>query len=154
MRVRTTVNTGGKRWRIVCRHCHKGETVPQTYLVRMNNPKRNCSCQMKARANPYPREKGIWTMMHRRCYNNRHVAYKHYGGAGIYVCERWHGAEGWLNFIKDVGPAPSTGHSLDRIDPYGPYSPTNVRWATAKQQANNQKRHWLKPEDRVKKSPD
>jgi hypothetical protein len=93
-------------------------------------------------------------MMHRRCYNNTHVAYANYGGSGITVCERWHGEQGWHNFIADVGPAPSVKHSLDRKDPYGNYEKDNVRWATAKEQANNQKRHWLKPEDRVKESAD
>jgi hypothetical protein len=115
--------------------------------VRKQNPKRHCGCRTNEGANPYPREKRIWTMMHRRCYHQDHVAYKHYGGSGIFVCERWHRSlednQGFKNFVADMGPAPSNTYTLDRINPFGIYEPSNCRWATPKEQANNQKQHWL-----------
>lgn len=34
-----------------------------------------------------------------RCYNSNNYGYKHYGGRGVYVCERWHELD---NFIEDI----------------------------------------------------
>jgi hypothetical protein len=42
-----------------------------------------------------------------------------------------------MNFYEDMGPAPSSKHSVDRINPNKGYSKDNCRWATAKEQANN-----------------
>jgi len=84
-------------------------------------------------------------MMHQRCYSSTHVAYKHYGGRGISICDQWNkavsGDQGFENFLKEVGPRPSPNHSIDRIDPDGHYElyhrdkgVLQVRWATAKEQ--------------------
>jgi hypothetical protein len=57
------------------------------------------------------------------------------------VCERWResGGQGFLNFLKDMGPRP-WNKTLDRKNPQGHYEPTNTRWASAKVQAYNQRR--------------
>lgn len=164
-KVRTPVGAqGGQRFRCKCLACGKEFTVPRFYLIRKQNPKRNCGCRTYENANPYPRELRIWTMMHRRCYHSDHVAYKHYGGAGVIVCARWHrdlpDRQGFKNFVEDMGPAPTEKHTLDRINPfgnyelYGPDGKLQCRWATPKEQGNNQKRHWIeraKEEERRKK---
>ncbi len=79
--------------------------------------------------------------MKERCTNPRLEQYARYGGRGIKVCERWIGPDGFKKFISDMGLRPR-GKSLDRINPNGNYEPGNVRWATAKVQANNKRSHW------------
>jgi hypothetical protein len=78
-----------------------------------------------------------WFGMIERCRNKKHKAYKNYGGRGITVCDRW--CESVANFIADMGPRPSTRHTLDRIDNDGNYEPTNCRWATWDVQSRNKR---------------
>ncbi len=75
--------------------------------------------------------------MKTRCLNPHSKAYKHYGGRGIGICERW--LISFANFLADVGRKPSPKHTLDRWpNPDGDYEPGNVRWATQQEQMNNQ----------------
>jgi hypothetical protein len=78
-----------------------------------------------------------WRAMKGRCLNENASNYDNYGGRGIRICDRWLNFE---SFLLDMGHRPK-GKTLDRIDPDGNYEPSNCRWATAKQQANNQRRH-------------
>ena len=74
-----------------------------------------------------------WKAMRQRCMNPRAKNYRHYGGRGITVCERWNT---FTNFLADMGPKPK-GRSIDRINNDGNYEPSNCRWATPKEQAKN-----------------
>lgn len=77
-----------------------------------------------------------WVHMRHRCNpNGKNSSFKHYGGRGITVCERW---QVFANFVADMGNRPG-GYSLDRIDVNGHYEPGNCRWATWSQQAANKR---------------
>lgn len=45
--------------------------------------------------------------------------------------------EKFPSFLKLAGPRPEKSWSIDRINPKGPYSPQNCRWASKKVQARN-----------------
>ena len=80
-----------------------------------------------------------WASIRRRCYNKNHKDYKYLGAKDVIVCDRW--LESFENFYKDMGDRPSNKHSIDRINPFGNYEPSNCRWATIKEQANNKRIH-------------
>ena len=83
----------------------------------------------------------IWTQMRQRCSNPRATGYEKYGGRGIAVCKEWE--ESFEVFVEDMGPRPTTRHSLDRKENNGNYEPGNVRWATSQEQLNNRRTNHL-----------
>lgn len=82
-----------------------------------------------------------WQHMIQRCHNPRDLDYSRYGAKGVYVCDRWRfggdGVSGYVLFMQDIGQYARRHLTLDRIDNSKGYEPNNVRWATAKEQANN-----------------
>lgn len=82
--------------------------------------------------------RSVWRNMKARCANSNSASFELYGGRGIKVCEQW--LNNFAAFVADVGPRPSSTHSLDRIDNDGNYEPGNVRWATQSEQMLNRDR--------------
>lgn len=123
------------------KHLRNGASVSCGCFKRENakrvNTKHGGSGGWKGRAARAP-EYNIWLAMKMRCSNPRVRNWHRYGGRGISVCERWSGDDGFANFLADVGPRPSTEHSIDRFpNNDGNYEPGNVRWATDLEQGRN-----------------
>ena len=136
------------RWLCQC-DCGSRAVVHGTNLLSGHST--SCGCYQKSLCVTHPmsrkhgetlngcesKEYRAWAGMKKRCYNAKNIRYEHYGGRGIKVCDRW--LHSFENFLADVGRAPedSCKWSIDRIDNDGDYDRGNVRWATAKEQANN-----------------
>ena len=79
----------------------------------------------------------VWKAMRQRCYLKTSKAYRHYGGRGITVCDRWRSS--FENFISDMGRRPGPEFSIERVNNDGNYEPGNCIWATWSQQAKNKR---------------
>lgn len=84
-----------------------------------------------------------WQSIKARCYRLTHTKYKNYGGRGITVCDRW--LNDFSAFFYDMGEKPTSKHSIDRIDVNGNYEPSNCKWSTNYEQANNKTTNRLIP---------
>lgn len=78
-----------------------------------------------------------WQNMWRRCTEERNPHYKNYGGRGITICERW---RKFKNFVEDMGPKPTTKHTIERTDNEKGYSPDNCVWESRSNQCVNRRK--------------
>jgi len=76
----------------------------------------------------------VWENMKQRCTNKKAHAYEHYGGRGIYVCERW---RDFKNFFEDMGKRPNKSFSIERRNNSDGYCPENCYWTTQTTQTRN-----------------
>ena len=137
---------GNTTWE--CR-CDCGSTIVASGVNLRSGNSASCGCSRRNAcakrltthgASKHP-EYSVWNGMIRRCEDPRRDDYHRYGGRGISVCDRWrhgeHGQHAFLCFLEDMGPRPSSLHSIERNNGLGNYEPGNCVWATSTEQANN-----------------
>jgi hypothetical protein len=127
------------RWRF---QCSCGNSVNAIYWDVVMGKKKSCGCLLREGR---PRhgmsetsEYQIYHSIRNRCTNPSHIVYRYYGGRGIRVL-----FSSFEEFLADVGPRPTSQHSIDRKNVNGHYEPGNVHWVTQTEQNNNKRNNHL-----------
>jgi len=119
-------------WRCKCK-CGNETVVVSGSLVTGNTTSCGCITPNLKHGGSGKGSYNTWRAMIRRCTIPTDKDYPRYGGVGISVCPEW---MEYKNFVADMGE-PEGDETLDRIDAYGIYEPSNCRWAGVKTQARN-----------------
>lgn len=130
-----------KQGRFICR-CDCGNVIQTTPSAWNFGQIKSCGClSQEARVEHTPeldRLRIIYNGMMQRCNNPKATNYECYGGRGINICQEWQD-----DFNKFAEWALSHGYedglTIDRTNNDGNYEPGNCHWATAKEQAQNQR---------------
>ncbi len=120
---------GETKW--VCR-CDCGKTLAIYTKALTRGMTTSCGHMKERHGASESVEYSTFRRMKDRCTNPKNADFSIYGGRGIQVRFLT-----FASFLSEIGTRPSAKHSVDRINTNGHYEPGNVRWSTARAQANN-----------------
>lgn len=87
----------------------------------------------------------IYNGIKARCYDPNNRSWKWYGAKGVTMCNEWKNDYSkfrewaYANGYDENAPKWKHTCSIDRIDPYGNYEPSNCRWTDPKTQVANRR---------------
>lgn len=114
--------------------CGNQNVVRVMHLIRGRI--KSCGCIAKTRnGESKTRLFKSWTSMLERATSDTYVHFNRYKLRGISVCDEWKNFEVFKNWALSNGYADNL--QLDRIDNNGNYEPSNCRFVTNQQNANN-----------------
>ena len=132
-----------RKRRFLCR-CDCGrEVIIHIYNLKLGHT-RSCGC-LKVEHGQGKRTHGdtsarlyqTWRGMLNRCRNNNVKSYKYYGAMGVRVCDEWLRYEPFRDWAIRHGYQAHL--TIDRVNPFGNYEPTNCRWATRLEQRHSRR---------------
>lgn len=142
----------GKTYYLCRCDCGKLTIVEKGALV--SGRTKSCGCYHKKRTSEMNTKHShsteklyyVWKAIKKRCYCKTDMHYKYYGSKGITVCDEWKSDymafRNWAfeNGYKEM--TTYTNYTIDRINPFGNYEPSNCRIADWKTQARNRRANY------------
>lgn len=128
--------------------------IPHANLVK--GMTKSCGCYRKENTSLLSKKHGyskerlylVWKTMKKRCYCKTDKHYKWYGAKGVTVCDEWkNNYKAFRDWAYQNGYKATTEYTrftIDRINPFGNYEPSNCRIADWVIQRHNRRTDYEK----------